>query len=119
MEDGCSCWFKDSHPVVSLTCSLPAKASVGLPAVPARSHLCSLEIAPWSRTEVCTRALQDYVHSRIIKFAGEQGFARRLYASPAVVKAAAEDALSELQQPSNAAAAGQRQLKLVFRHTCL
>ena len=61
--------------------------------------------------------MQDYVHSRILDFALEQSFARRLYTSPSRVYAAAKEALAELSRPVESSASG-RDLRLVFRHTC-
>ena len=61
--------------------------------------------------------MQDYVRSRILDFSSGQVFAKKLYTSPAIVRAAAQDALDELSRPGEANAA--KNLKLVFRHTCL
>lgn len=61
--------------------------------------------------------VQDYVRSRILDFAGGQAFAKRLYTSANTVRAAAQDALQELSQPWETSA--NKNLKLVFRHTCL
>lgn len=61
--------------------------------------------------------MQDYVRGRILDFAGGQVFAKKLYTSPATVRAAAQDALEELSRPGELHSA--KNLKLVFRHTCL
>ncbi len=61
--------------------------------------------------------MQDYVRGRILDFAGSHTFAKKLYASPETVKAAAQEALADLLRPGEFE--GARNLKLVFSHTCL
>lgn len=84
-----------------------------------KSQLCIVGNAPlkrhciWKERDI----LQDYVRSRILDFAGGQVFAKKLYTSPATVRAAAQDALQELLRPGDNAVS--KNLKLVFRHTCL
>ena len=60
------------------------------------------------------------MRSRILDFVSEQSFAKRLYASSDVVRAAAQETLAELARPAGQDSnKGSRNLKLVFRHTCL
>lgn len=63
--------------------------------------------------------LQDYVRNRILEFVSEHAFAKKLYASPDMARAAAEETLEELGRPNSDSSREARNLKLVFRHSCL
>ncbi|KAK9841626.1 hypothetical protein WJX74_008974 [Apatococcus lobatus] len=68
---------------------------------------------------VPSQALEEYARDRILHFAGENAFARRLYMGPETVLLAAKEALAELARPPRHEEITGVSYQLVFRHECL
>lgn len=71
------------------------------------------------RGQVIGGLVQEYARDRILHFAGENAFARRLYMGPETVLLAAKEALAELARPPRHEEITGVSYQLVFRHECL
>ena len=69
-------------------------------------------------SNILTAPAQAYVRDRILAFAVEPAFAKRMYMAPDDVREAATEAMAELARPLDSSSSACS-YKLVFRHTCL